>query len=150
MFDVRCSLIKTLEVMKKVDTTMAILSRKGNILEKYMQLPSGDKFMDEITVKVFHPPRATSKIPCYVNLRSNVKFNAIKYATAVMEFLKKNQVYYIKVDNYNNSPVLIPGFLIELHPSLIRIDNLTKELMDLIKDLPINNNRHVPAPDGTN
>eukprot|EP00978_Attheya_sp_CCMP212_P028329 scaffold97599_cov32-Attheya_sp.AAC.1 len=139
MFDVRSSLIKILEVMKKVDTTMAIVSRKSKIFEKYTELPSGDKFTEEITVKVFHPPRAASKITCYVNLRSNVKFNEIKYVTAVMEFFKKNQVY-IRVDNYNNSPVSIPGFLIELHPSLFWIDNLTEELMDLIKDLLINNN----------
>eukprot|EP00978_Attheya_sp_CCMP212_P017975 scaffold48631_cov57-Attheya_sp.AAC.3 len=58
-----------------------------------------------------------------------------------MEFLKKNQIYRLRVDNYNNSPVLIPGFLIELHLSLIHIDNLKEEeLYDLIKDLPINNN----------
>jgi hypothetical protein len=138
-FDVRSSLIKTLEVMEKVDATMAIVSRKSKIYEKYTELPSGDKFTEEITVKAFHPPRAASKITCYVQLQSKVKFNEIKYATAVMEFLKKNQVY-IRVDNYNNSPVSIPGFLIELHPSLIRIDNITEELMDLIKDLPINNN----------
>eukprot|EP00978_Attheya_sp_CCMP212_P042519 scaffold260406_cov31-Attheya_sp.AAC.3 len=139
-FDVRSSLIKTLKVMKKVDTTMAIVLRKSKIFEKYVELLSGDKFTEEITVKVFHPPRAISKITCYIALGSNVKFNEIKYATAVMEFLKKNQVC-IRVDNYNNNPVSIAGFLIELHPSLIRIDNVTEELMDLIKDLLINNNR---------
>jgi hypothetical protein len=138
-FDVRSSLIKTLEVMKKVDTNMAIVSRKMLIYEKYTELPTGEKFTDEITVKEYHPPRASSKITCYVTLQSKVKFNEIKYATSVMEFLKKNQVY-LRVDKYNNSPVSIPGFLIELHPSLIRIDNLTEELTDLIKDLPINNN----------
>eukprot|EP00978_Attheya_sp_CCMP212_P040585 scaffold223119_cov30-Attheya_sp.AAC.1 len=56
-----------------------------------------------------------------------------------MDFLKKNQIY-LRVDNYNNSPVSIPGFLIELHPSLTRIDNLKEELCDMIKDLPIDNN----------
>eukprot|EP00978_Attheya_sp_CCMP212_P039587 scaffold207258_cov64-Attheya_sp.AAC.3 len=89
--------------MKKVDATMAIVSRKGKILEKYTELPSEGKFTEEISVKVFHPPRAASKITCYVNLRSNMKFNEIKYATAVMEeFLKKNQVY-IRVDNYKTT-----------------------------------------------
>ena len=92
-FDVRSSLIKTLEVMKKVDTNMAIVSRKMLIYEKYTELPTGEKFTDEITVKEYHPPRASSKITCYVTLQSKVKFNEIKYATSVMEFLKKNQVY---------------------------------------------------------
>eukprot|EP00978_Attheya_sp_CCMP212_P046152 scaffold376796_cov47-Attheya_sp.AAC.1 len=50
-FDVRSSLIKTLEEMKKVDTTMAIVSRKSKIFEKYTELPSEEKFMEEINVK---------------------------------------------------------------------------------------------------
>eukprot|EP00978_Attheya_sp_CCMP212_P039384 scaffold204226_cov39-Attheya_sp.AAC.1 len=109
------------------------------IYDKYLELPSGEKFTDEITVKEYHPPRAASKSTCYVALKSKVKFNEIKYANAVMDFLKKNQIY-LRVDNYNNSPVSIPGFLIELHPSLTRIDNLKEELYDMIKDLPIDNN----------
>eukprot|EP00978_Attheya_sp_CCMP212_P002412 scaffold4929_cov47-Attheya_sp.AAC.2 len=80
--------------MKKVDTTIAIVSRKSKIFEKYTELPSGDKFTEEITVKVFHPPRVASKITCYVQLQSNAKFNEIKYATAVMEFLKKESGLY--------------------------------------------------------
>jgi hypothetical protein len=141
-FDVRSSLIKTLNIMKKADTTLAIVSRTSKIYEKYLELPSGEKFTDEITVKEYHPPRAATKITCYVNLQSKVKFNEIKYANAVMEFLKKNQIY-LRVDNYNNSPVSIPGFLIGLHPSLIRIDTLKEELYDLIKDLPINHNSEI-------
>eukprot|EP00978_Attheya_sp_CCMP212_P049542 scaffold678411_cov122-Attheya_sp.AAC.1 len=112
--------------MKKSDPTMAIVSRTMKIYDKYLELPSGEKFTDEITVKEYHPPRAVSKITCYVALKSKVKFNEIKYANAVMEFLKKNQIY-LRVDNYNNSPVSIPGFLIELHPSLIRIDTLKED-----------------------
>eukprot|EP00978_Attheya_sp_CCMP212_P017974 scaffold48631_cov57-Attheya_sp.AAC.2 len=42
-FDVRSSLIKTLNVMKKVVTTMAIVSRTSKIYEKYLELPSGEK-----------------------------------------------------------------------------------------------------------
>jgi hypothetical protein len=138
-FDVRSSMIKTLNVMKKSDPTMAIVSKTMKMYDKYLELPSGEKFTDEITVKEYHPPRAASKITCYVGLKSKVKFNEIKYANAVMDFLKKNQIY-LRVDNYNNSPVSIPGFLIELHPSLTRIDNLKEELCDMIKDLPIDNN----------
>eukprot|EP00978_Attheya_sp_CCMP212_P010298 scaffold24837_cov63-Attheya_sp.AAC.3 len=41
-FDVRSLLIKTLEEMKIVDTTMAIVSRKPRIFEKYTELPSGE------------------------------------------------------------------------------------------------------------
>eukprot|EP00978_Attheya_sp_CCMP212_P019802 scaffold55887_cov37-Attheya_sp.AAC.1 len=73
------------------------------IYDKYLELPSGENFTDEITVKEYHPPRAASKITCYVALKSKVKFNEIKYANTVMEFLKKNQIY-LRVDNYNNSP----------------------------------------------
>eukprot|EP00978_Attheya_sp_CCMP212_P042733 scaffold265762_cov28-Attheya_sp.AAC.1 len=125
--------------MKKSDPTMATVSKTMKIYDKYLELPSGEKFTDEITVKEYHPPHAASKITCYVALKSKVKFNEIKYANAVMECLKKNQIY-LHVDNYNNSPVSIPGFLIELHPSLTRIDTLKEDLYDLIKDLPIDNN----------
>jgi hypothetical protein len=137
-FGVRSSLIKTLEAMKKVDPTMAIISRTSKIYDKFTELPTGDKFTDEIKVSEYNPPRAATKITCYVILQSKEKFNVIKYDNKVMEFLKQNQVY-IRVDNYNNSPVSIPGFLIKLHPSLTRIDNLTEELTDAIKELTINN-----------
>eukprot|EP00978_Attheya_sp_CCMP212_P004293 scaffold9391_cov59-Attheya_sp.AAC.1 len=141
-FNVRSSLIKTLNVMKKCDPTLAIVSTHSKIYEKYLELPSGKKFTDEITVTEYHPPRAASKITCYVALKSKVKFNEIKYANAVMEVLKKNQIY-LRVDNYNNSPVSIPGFLIKLHPSLIRIATLKEDLYDLIKDLLIDNNSEI-------
>eukprot|EP00978_Attheya_sp_CCMP212_P039918 scaffold212471_cov54-Attheya_sp.AAC.1 len=82
MFDVRSSLIKTLNVMNKFDPTMAIVSKNMKIYDKYLELPSGEKFTDKITVKEYHPPRAASKINCYVALKSKLKFNEIKYANA--------------------------------------------------------------------
>jgi hypothetical protein len=138
-FDVRAGLAKVLTEMKKVDNTAFVGAQHSTKLwQNAAELPKGDEFQQSIPHRAIHPPRSNSRVMVYITLYSTERFNVIKHDAKMMAFLKQQKVW-IKVDKFQTKQVANPGFLMHLHPNLVRMDVLWDDIVSDIKTLKPDN-----------
>eukprot|EP00957_Ditylum_brightwellii_P114286 8713519-Ditylum_brightwellii.AAC.1 len=88
-----------------------------------MDILKDAEFTKELNVKHKSFKKGPVCVHTYITIISKIRLNTIKFDTTVLAYLHTHKAF-IYSDRFLRNDVSSPGLLIELHPDLVRYDDL--------------------------
>ena len=142
VFHIRSEVTKLFTKIKETDNELKISVLNKNTKWNVNEIPSGKEFESLFNAQYKTSARGAGRAKIKCNLHTRSKFATIKYENAIFSYLEMNKIY-VNYDAFNTLNTSSPGFLINLHPTLTRKDNLQTSLAEDMAKVPINRQNSV-------
>eukprot|EP00957_Ditylum_brightwellii_P171373 13046277-Ditylum_brightwellii.AAC.1 len=127
-FNVRAALLALLKSMVTVDDTIYLETGKTKeVVRDPVDLPTAKGFTEAFKVTQKKERNKPTRISIYFTLLLKSRLNTIKFDSHVWSYLQKTNVY-IKKDNSQRNVVVSPRSIINVHPTLVRKEELENEI----------------------
>ena len=122
--------------MATVDDTIYLKTRETKeMVQDPADLPTAKEFTEAFKVTQKEERNKPMRITIYFTLMSKIRLNSIKFDSYVWSYIQKTNVY-IKQDDFQRNAVVSPGSIINVHPTLVRKEELEKEIRERMTKLP--------------
>eukprot|EP00957_Ditylum_brightwellii_P022663 1709027-Ditylum_brightwellii.AAC.1 len=128
-------------------------------------IPTRAPFTKALGFKQVSNGHGPTQVTAVMAIISTLQLNTIKFYGEVWNYLKK-QTVYIHPDRFLRNKVVSPGTIVDIHPDLVRKNDLEAELKKKLAQQPISNTnvcakwiqqhaphhddtKHTPVPDFT-
>ena len=128
--NLRSEFIKLFQCMKKVDSTLAVVTDES-VWYNSSDFPVDDQFMMTFQVTQKNPRRSSQAAQMFVTLSSKSTINLIKYNPKVWNYINTSHIF-LQPDHFERQDTACPGYLINIHPNLVWKETLIKEITNMI------------------
>jgi hypothetical protein len=129
VFHIRSEATRLFTKIKETDNDLKISVLNKNTKWNVNEIPSGKEFENLFNAQYKTNARGAGRAKIKCNLHTRSKFATLKYENAIFSYLEMNKIY-VNYDAFNTLNTSSSGFLINLHPTLTRKDNLQTSLAE--------------------
>eukprot|EP00957_Ditylum_brightwellii_P152060 11578038-Ditylum_brightwellii.AAC.1 len=101
-------------------------------------IATGATFTKALGIKQVSNGRGPTQVTAFMTIVSTLWLNTIKFDREVWNYLKK-QTVYIHLDRFLRNDVVSLGIIVDIHPDLVRKDDLEAELKTKLAQQPTPN-----------
>jgi hypothetical protein len=135
MFNPRPKHVKLLQIMKNIDPMLEIKSTIDSMLWSVPnEIPMFERYKKHFAVSQTKPPRQAQKVSIHFKLHTTCTISNLKHNPPVMMFLQEQKMW-VSNDMFKTQKITTVGRITEVHPHLIWVPGLIKELTEAMKEL---------------
>eukprot|EP00978_Attheya_sp_CCMP212_P044073 scaffold299545_cov24-Attheya_sp.AAC.1 len=121
--------------MKSIDPTLQIKSTIDSTLWSVPnEIPTFDRYKKHFAVSQTNPPRQAQKVTVHFELHTTRTISHLKHNPQVMMFLQAQNMW-VSNDMFKTQKIATVGRITEVHPRLMWVPELIKDLTKAMKEL---------------